>query len=125
MTDIPYEQFDFDIIKITDHPLNATVVNEIWPLLRILWLALGPYELDLKFDPEYDTQELGAFNLPRINSYYKARYLFKIDINGDWHADFDHEIFIHGQDHPPVEFGKDFVFKFPWQDTGNWVRPIP
>ena len=125
ITDIPYEQFDFDIIKITDHPLNATVVNEIWPLLRVLWLALGPYELDLKFDPEYDTQELGAFNLPRINSYYKARYLFKIDINGDWHADFHHEIFIHGQDHPPVEFGKDFVFKFPWQCTGNWIRPIP
>ena len=93
------------------------MVNEIWPLLRVLWLALGPYELDLKFDPIYDTQELGAFNLPRINSYYKARYQFKIDSNGAWTADFEHDIFIHGHDHPPIEFGKEFTLYFRGQVT--------
>lgn len=123
VTDIPYEQFDFNIIKIDSHALNATVVNEIWPLLRVLWLAVGPYELDLRFDPEYDTQELGAYNLPRINSHYKARYQFKINQDGEWDADFDYEIFINGHDHPPVEFGKEFKFMFPWKGTGNWDRP--
>ena len=124
ITDIPYEQFDFNIIKIDEHPLNATMVNEIWPLLRVLWLAVGPYELDLRFDPEYDTQELGAFNLPRMNSYYKARYQFKIDADGYWLADFNHEIFIHKHDHPPVEFGQEFKFAFPWQGEGRWGRPF-
>lgn len=125
ITDIPYEKFDFNIIKIDDHPLNTTVVNEIWPLLRVLWLAVGSYELDLKFDPAHDTQELGAFNLPRINSYYRARYQFKINGNGEWTADFDHEIFINGHDHPPVEFGKDFTFALPWTGSGTWSRPGP
>lgn len=105
--------------------MNATTVNEIWPLLRVLWLALGPYELDLKFDPVYDTPEMGAFNLPRMNSYYKARHQFKIDSNGAWTADFEYEISIDGQDHPPIEFGKDFTFALPWTGGGNWTRPGP
>lgn len=129
VTDIPYEPFDYDIIKIEDHPLNASVVNEIWPLLRVLWLAVGPYKLKLHFDPKIDTHEFGAYNLPKVNSYYKADYNFEIDANGNWSADFDHEIFIHSTDYPPGvvgeirQVGEEFRFSMPWQGQGHWIRP--
>ena len=123
VTFIPYEQFDFNIIKIDDHPLSTTVVNEIWPLLRVLWLALGPYDIELHFDPEVDTQEFGRYNLPRINSYYKADYKFKIDVTGNWIAEFNYKILVHKYDHSPLGDGNEFNFEFPWQGQGNWIRP--
>ena len=125
VNDIPYEKFDFDIIRIDDHPLNRTVVNEIWPLLRVLWLALGPYKIELKFHPDVDTEEFGIFNLPRMNSHYIADYKFAIDANGEWNADFHMNIHIDGKDHPPIEFGQDFDFLLDWKNQGKWTRPDP
>lgn len=122
VTEIPYEQFDFNIIKIDDHPLNATTVNEIWPLLRVLWLALGPYELVLNFDPKIDEPEFGTYNLPRVSSYYKACYKFSINNRGQWSADFNHEIFIDKYDHPPIRHGEEFKFVYPWTGQGVWLR---
>lgn len=123
VNDIPYEKFDFNIIEIEDHPLNKTVVNEIWPLLRVLWLALGPYSIDLKFDPVIDTEEFGIFNLPRMNSSYTAKYKFNIGFDGKWTADFKISIHIDGHDHPPIEFGQDFNFNLDWKGDGQWQRP--
>lgn len=123
--EIPYENFDYEIIKIDSHTLNKTVVNEIWPLLRVLWLSVGPYELELKFDPAIDTEEFGIFNLPRMNSFYKARYKFVIGNDGKWNAEFDMSIHVDGQDHPPIEFGQDFDFDLKWNGDGVWVRPDP
>lgn len=122
ITSIPYENFEFNIINVGQHPLVSTVANEIWPLLRVLWLALGPYELDLHFDPTHDTQELGRYNLPGLVSYFKANYKFKINSNGEWSADFDHEIFIDKNDFPPVP-GEEFRSKIEWTGNGTWDRP--
>lgn len=121
--EIPYEKFDFDIIKIDSHVLNKTVVNEIWPLLRVLWLALGPYDINLKFDPSVDTEEFGIFNLPRMYSHYAANYKFCITEQGVWHADFSITIHINGLDHPPIEMHQDFDFHLDWQGQGTWSRP--
>lgn len=122
ITEIPYEQFDFNIISTDQHPFVTSIVNEIWPLLRVLWLALGPYELNLHFDPEHDMPELGRYNLPGLVSYYKANYRFKIQDTGDWSAEFDHEIFIDQNDFPIVQ-GEEFRSTFSWSNTGNWTRP--
>ena len=75
-----------------------------------------------------DTDELGAYNLPKVNSYYKADYNFEIDADGNWSADFDHEIFIHSTDYPPGvvgeihQVGEEFKFSMPWQGQGHWIR---
>lgn len=124
ITSIPYEKFDFNIIKIEHHPLVASLVNEIWPFLRVLWSAVGAYKLDLRFDPEHDTQELGRYNLPGIESYFKSDYKFEIDAEGQWAADFDFEIFV-GKDDFSIEPGEEFRADLSWKNTGKWDRPDP
>jgi len=93
-------------------------------LLRVLWLAVGAYKLDLRFDPEHDTQELGRYNLPGLVSHFKAGYIFEINNAGQWIADFDFEIFIDKNDFP-IESGKEFRTNFSWKNNGVWDRPKP
>lgn len=123
ITDIPYENFNSNIIKIDDHPLVSSLVNEVWPLLRVLWLALGPYELDLNFDPVHDGPELGMYNLPGGNSFFKARYQFKIDKAGVWAANFGHIVFIDTDNFLSDSY-QDFRSEFNWSGNGVWARPI-
>jgi anaerobic magnesium-protoporphyrin IX monomethyl ester cyclase len=123
VTDIPYETFDFDVIKIDDHLLVSSLVNEIWPLLRVLWLALGSYNLDLIFDPVHDGPELGTYNLPGGNSFFKARYKFNIDQSGVWTADFSHTVFIDKNNFLSESY-QEFKSEFNWSGQGVWARPI-
>ena len=49
--DIEQEIFDFDIIKPnTGNGLADTVVNEVWPLLRIFWRTRGAFKMELNFE---------------------------------------------------------------------------
>ena len=82
--DIDYELFDFDIIDANINPFADSLINEIWPLLRLLWKSIGPYEIEVNFDPEQDFQEFG----PWACGNFKARYIFKINKDGEWDADF-------------------------------------
>jgi len=84
--EIEQEIFDFDIIKPnTGNGLADTVVNEIWPLLRIFWKTRGAYKMELNFDEHIDTEEFSTF----IGSPFNAKILFEIDAAGKWKADFD------------------------------------
>lgn len=107
---IPYEQFDYNIIKPNLNPFADTVVNEIWPLLRTLYRALGAYEIDIRFDPEEDAKEFGF----RLASEYSARHKFKIDSTGSWTADFN-----YSYKHKPDQW-QDCSFTLDWQDSGEW-----
>jgi hypothetical protein len=83
--EIEQEIFDFDIIKPnTGNGLADTVVNEIWPILRIFWRTRGAFKIDLNFDGDIDTAEFSTF----IGSPFNSKILFEIDNNGKWKADF-------------------------------------
>lgn len=82
--DIEYEIFDFNIIKPNKSPFADALVNEIWPLLRVLWRALGSYEIEVDFDPLKDFNEFGPWSCGNFTANYK----FKIDNTGNWDADF-------------------------------------
>jgi len=117
---IPYEKFDYDIIKPGINPLADGLVNEIWPLLRVMWLAFGAYDFEVRFDPEEDERELGH----RISGDYTAKHKFSIDANGQWAADFSYR-YQHHQDRDR-NWGKhewpDYSFEYEYTGSGQWSK---
>jgi hypothetical protein len=85
LNDIEYEQFDFDIIRPNINPLADSIVNEIWPLLRLLWRSRGAYSIDIVITPEHLKNEFGD----RLGCNLNATYKFSIDKKGRWNADFE------------------------------------
>lgn len=79
------EDFDFDIIKAnTGNNLGDTVVNEIWPILRLFYRTRGAFDIEIRFDGEEDGREFSHWlGLP-----FYATYKFAIDEEGNWKADF-------------------------------------
>ena len=86
--EVDYEDFDYDIIKIEENPFANTLVNEIWPFLRVLWLARGGYKIEIAFNPEIDLKEFGSqFGPGMFNGVYK----FFITDSGVWSANFEYD----------------------------------
>ena len=117
---IPWEiDFDYEIIKVDINPVANALVNEIWPLLRVLWLAMGPYKFTLSFEPERDLREFGYLRYPRGGEHkYWADYHFEIDAQGVWNADFDMRLQADPLDDQP----SDFHVK--WKHSDTWTRPL-
>ena len=85
LNQIDYETFDFSIINPNINPLADSVVNEIWPVLRLLWRARGGYDIKIKITPEDIKNEFGD----RLGCNFTATYDFSIDKDGKWQADFN------------------------------------
>ena len=83
--DIEYENFNYDIISADINPYAAGLVNEIWPLLRLLWRTRGGYTATIKFNPKLDSAEFGD---QYGTGKYTADFKFKISSDGIWYADF-------------------------------------
>lgn len=83
--DISYEQFDYNIIQPNINPFADSLVNEIWPFLRMLWKTRGGYTATIRFSPELDTEEFGQ---QYGSGRYTATYQFTITDDGQWDADF-------------------------------------
>jgi hypothetical protein len=121
---IPYEtDFDHNIIKTTINPVADTLVNEIWPLLRVLWLALGEFELDLRFDHDQDLAEFGPVRVFHEGARYNATHWFKIDKHGDWHAKFEYDLEARGPNGYADVNGFHYGFRLGWEKRDNWARP--
>ena len=86
--EIEYEKFDYNIIKTDINPFADTLVNEIWPFLRMLWRTRGGYEAEILFCPELDLLEFGSQFGPAM---YNANIKFKINDDGIWTADFHYK----------------------------------
>ena len=85
LNDISYEKFNYEIIKTDINPYADSLVNEIWPILRVLWKARGGYNITIRFSPELDNKEFGGhFG----TGEYTAEYKFSITTEGVWSADF-------------------------------------
>ena len=82
--EMEFESFDFNIIN-TGNKFADSLMNEIWPLLRLFWKAQGAYDIEITFDPAQDLNEFSD----RLAGNYTASYKFSIDENGKWNADFN------------------------------------
>ena len=121
VNEIPYElDFDFNVIKTDINPIADSVVNEIWPLLRVLWLAMGEFDIVLKFDPELDRPIYGDFKyMSRECGNFWAEYRFQINKDGYWTAAFYNKL--TGTYCRPLSSTVDFEFQ--WMGNGHWDRP--
>ena len=82
---VDYEpEFDFAIIKPNQNSFVDSVVNEFWPLLRVLWRARGAYSTTITLDPDQTVQQFGT----RLSNQFRATLKFRIDSEGVWHANF-------------------------------------
>ena len=79
-----YADFDYNIIKPGISNFADSLVNEIWPFFRILWRTKGGYKMTLKFRKEWEYEEWGQRNAAPLD----ADYVFEIDDDGNWTADF-------------------------------------
>lgn len=85
--EIEYDNFDYNLIKKSINPLADSLVNEIWPLIRLMWRTRGGFDLEFKVSPDEFTApwSMGGKGL----APYDAKYIFSIDKDGNWEADFD------------------------------------
>jgi hypothetical protein len=133
---IPWEKdFDYEIIKVDINPMANSLINEIWPLLRVFWLAMGAYRFRVEFDPDRDLREFGTRRYPKYPDNwtpgtkfeFRAVYNFEINSDGIWNADFD--ISLQGEtydDNPAADHhgqGRSMNFDFKWTHTDVWSRP--
>lgn len=82
--EIEHEVFDFNIIKAnTGNNHGDTIVNEVWPLIRLLWRTRGAFKLELTFEEEEDHKEFSKY----LGCPLNAKIFFEIDSTGKWKAD--------------------------------------
>ena len=84
--EVEYEKFDYHIIKTNINPFADSLVNEMWPFLRMLWRCRGGYQAEIRFNPEIDLREFGQQFGPGM---FNAVFKFNITDAGIWDADFD------------------------------------
>jgi hypothetical protein len=111
---IPYEEFDYNIIKPELGAFQDSLVNEVWPLIRTLWRAMGAYKITLRNTPESDNAEWGT----RLAANYTSTHEFEINEAGEWKAKFFYK-FIHDEASSIRNFG-DKSFELAWDGSGNW-----
>jgi hypothetical protein len=88
-------------------------------LLRVLWLAMGPYKFTLNFEPERDLREFGYLRYPRGGEHrYWADYQFEISAEGNWSANFDIKLQADPYNDQPTDF------EFHWSHKDSWSRPL-
>ena len=88
INEIEYEKFEYNIIETNFNPYADTLVNEIWPFLRMLWRCRGGFEADIRFSPELDLKEFGSQFGPGM---LRANFRFKISDSGIWFALFQYD----------------------------------
>lgn len=86
--EVEYEDFDYNIIQPNISPFADSLVNEIWPFLRVLWLTRGGYRAEIHFNPEIDLKEFGSQFGPGM---FKGVYKFFISDSGMWSANFTYD----------------------------------
>jgi hypothetical protein len=85
INEIEFEKFDFNICKPNVSPFADSLMNEVWPLLRLFYRTRGAYSMKLVFNPELDVSEYGGVYAGDFN----ATIDFDIDSDGNYKADLD------------------------------------
>jgi anaerobic magnesium-protoporphyrin IX monomethyl ester cyclase len=80
--EVEYEEFDFNLCEKTDNPYADSIMNEVWPMLRLFWRTRGAFDLTLNFDAENDYKEFG----PQLAFGLDGKVTFSIDESGKWSA---------------------------------------
>lgn len=122
-TFIPYDHdFDYDILQLDINPVANSLVNEIWPLFRILWLALGSFEITVNFDHDVDKSEWGYTRMPTDESLTKmnASIYFNISPDGDFVSRHCYDVVAPSAEENYHANNLDYSFHLDREFTGKW-----
>lgn len=89
VNEIEFEEFNFDLVNPNINPLADSLINEIWPLLRLLWRVRGAYSIHITITPEMSKNEFGD----RLGCDLNLDCNFIIDDFGNWSSDFSIDFF--------------------------------
>jgi hypothetical protein len=115
--EIGYEDFDYNIIKSDISLFADSLMNEIWPLFRTLWRAVGAFKMTVKFIPDEDLREWGD----RLSGNYTSTHQFEIDSQGNWHADFKYK-FVQEPEIYDGPLWANQSFEYQWNSLDSWVN---
>lgn len=87
--ELNFKKIDFNLVNELDHDFKNSVINEIIPLLKIIWYTRGSYSIQIDIDREKLMNEFGT----RLACDITARYKFTIDKKGNWKLDLDFKFF--------------------------------
>ena len=79
------ENMNFNIIQTGKGLFADSLINDIFPVLRIFWHILGKYNIVIHYNKEQDFAEYGS----SVDFDFTAVYKFSIEEDGTWSADFD------------------------------------
>ena len=113
---IDREEYDYNIIKSDLGDFANSLMNEIWPILRQLWLALGKYNITVNFEPETDIREFGD----RLGCQYNATHVFAINESGEWTATHSYKFNHVNHDGSPDANWDNCSFTYNWNGQGVW-----
>lgn len=116
ISEVPYEEFDHNIVKLNMGTFADTVVNELFGLCRMLWRVRGGFELSTHFDHDQDMDEFGR---SITTSSYNSKQWFKIDKEGNFECKATHN-FEHKGEWWMVghkSFDCDFHVKGKWDEN--------
>jgi anaerobic magnesium-protoporphyrin IX monomethyl ester cyclase len=83
--EIDREDFNFDIIKYEGNVFAERLLNEMFPLFRLLWRTRGGYDMTFKFSPKIDWEHFGNEGYISFGDCpYTANFNFSIDESGEW-----------------------------------------
>lgn len=86
VNEIEYEKFNFNIINTGKSVFADSLMNEIWPLLRIIYRTRGAYHIHIDFNPDLDTGEFGD----TLTGNFYAAVDFTIDSKGNYTGKFSY-----------------------------------
>lgn len=82
---VELQEYDFNIIRTNLGPFADSLINDIFPALKLFWHILGKYEIEIHFNRDIDFREYGI----SVDFDFTAVYKFSCEENGMWEADFD------------------------------------
>jgi len=106
---VEYEKFNFDIIDNGPTTFANSLMNEVWPLMRLLWRSRGAFDATFNINPS-DTYQVfgdrlagdvimsGTFNIDRFGNFTaNFNYSFKQPDNAWRYVDYSNETSIAAQ----------------------------
>jgi hypothetical protein len=106
---VEYEDFDFDIIDSGPSDFANSLMNEVWPLLRLFWRSRGAFSASFNIDPKDtysvfgdrlagDVSMTGTFKISETGNFVaKFQYAYKQPEDAWRYVDFSNETSIAAQ----------------------------
>jgi hypothetical protein len=115
---VEYEDFDYLIVNSGLGDFADTVMNEVFGFLRMLWRAMGPFEITIPFNKEIDSRDFSSALLNPNNFEYNTTIWFKIDSNGNYSVKNSYQ-FIDTYRNKVIGI-EDFSYIF--ESNGTWTE---